>query len=262
MLSWIVLLLLGIVVGMLSGLLGIGGGIILVPILAIIFPYININPDVAVHLAIGTSLATASLTLFSSSLAHRRNGNLLNGVFYQFLPGIIVGAISGAFLAHMLSAVILRHIIGFLLCGLALNMAFDYEIPSTRKLPNQYYIILSGFVISLVSSFAGLSGAVFIVPYLIWFGTNMRYSVGTAAMCGLPLSFVAMCSHMLVGYNVENLPHYAVGYVYLPAAIVIAITSVPTAQFAAKLSLQLPKELLKRLLAMVLTFVAAKMLFF
>lgn len=256
------LALLGLAVGTLSGLLGIGGGVVLVPMLTFILPIIYVNPDVAIHIALGTSLACTSLTLFSSSLAHRRHGNLNTKIFYTFLPGVLVGAILGPYIVHLLSAEMLRYIIGSILLALAINMAFDYEIPSHRKLPSTYVIVLTAFFIGTLSSFAGLSGAVLIVPYLIWFGIPMRQSVGTAAMCGFPLSVMGMITFMAVGYNVENLPFGAVGYVYWPAVIVIAFTSVPMAQFAAKWSLNLPKESLKRLLAVILTFVSAKMLFF
>jgi uncharacterized membrane protein YfcA len=260
--TWIVLLFLGLFVGILSGLLGIGGGIILVPMLATILPLVAVDQSVAVHLALGTSMACTSLTLLSTSIAHRSNGNLNQEVFYKILPGIIIGAIISPYLAHLLPAVALRHIIGFVLFALAINMAFDYEIPSTRKLPNRYFVILAGILIGLISSFSGLSGSVFVVPYLIWFGTSIRYAVGTAAMCGLVLSLAGMTSYMIVGYHTANLPDYAIGYVYLPAVILIAVTGMPMAQLSAKWSLKIPKEILKRLLAILLTFVAAKMLFF
>lgn len=262
MLTWLVLPLLGIVVGMLSGLLGIGGGIVLVPMLATILPVLSIETSVAIHLALGTSLACASLTLLSSSLAHKKNGNLDPAIFYSLLPGVIAGAILGPYIVSLLPTEILKYVISVLLFCLAVNMAFDYSIPSSRVLPSYYMLISSGLAIGLISSFAGLSGAVFIVPFLIWFGTPMRQAVGTAAMSGLPLSLVGMISYMIVGLHTQNLPVGAIGYVYWPAVIVISLTSMPTAQLAARLSVKIPKEILKRLLAIVLTFVAAKMLFF
>lgn len=262
MLTWIILPILGIVVGILSGMLGIGGGIILVPMLAMILPLITPNADIVVHLALGSSLACASLTLFSSSLAHKRNGNLDKRICYNSLPGIITGAIVGPYIVHLLPSEILRYIIGFILFAFAINMAFDYEIPASRKLPNTTVLLLSGLILALISSFAGLSGAALIIPYLLWFGLPIRRAVGTASMMGLPLSIVGMCSYMIVGYHTDNLPSGAIGYVYWPAVICIALTSVPAAQISAKFSANVPKEQLKRLLAILLTLVAAKMLFF
>lgn len=262
MLTWIVLLVLGLFVGILSGLLGIGGGIILVPMLDKILPLIAVDQSVAVHLALGTSMSCTFLTLLSTSIAHKRNGNLNQELFYQFLPGIAIGAVISPGIVSLLPYIILRPIIGALLFALAINMALDYEIPSTRQLPKSHFITLFGFLIGLISSFSGLSGSVFIVPYLIWFGTPMRHAVGTAAMCGLILSLVGMVSYMIFGYHAKDLPDYAIGYVYMPAVILIALTGMPMAQIFAKLSLKIPKELLKRLLAMLLTFVSAKMLFF
>lgn len=260
--TWVVLPLLGAAVGILSGLLGIGGGIILVPMLTFILPILSVSKEVAIHIALGTSLACASLTLLSSSLAHYIKGNLNPDVFYKFLPGVVIGAMLGPYFVHLLPAQTLKYLIGGLLLGLAINMAFDYEIPANRKLPTRLVLFFWALFIGLISSFAGLSGAVLIVPFLIYFGIPMRNSVGTAAMCGLPLSIIGMISYMVVGFSVSGLPYGAVGYVYWPAVLVIALTSVPLAQYAAKLSSSIPKEQLKRLLAIVLTFVAAKMLLF
>lgn len=262
MLTWIVLPILGLVVGTISGLLGIGGGIVLVPILTMILPFLGVDHNVAIHIALGTSLACATFTLLSSSLAHMRNGNLEKKILFRFLPGIIFGAIIGPYIVHLLPASFLRSIIGLLLFALAINMAFDYEIPTDRKPPARITLIISAFTIGLVSSFSGLSGAVFIVPYLVWFAVSMRIAVGTASMCGLPLSVVGMISYMIVGFNSNLLPSYAVGYVYWPAVILISFFSMPAAQVAARYSVKLPKELLKRILAIVLTLVASKMLFF
>ncbi len=262
MYTWIIFPALGALVGTLSGLLGIGGGIILVPMLAMLFPILGIERDIAIHLALGTSLACTSLTLLSSSLAHKKNGSLDTEIFYQFLPGIILGATIGPYIVHLLPSVVLKYIIGLLLLSLAINMAFDYEIPSHRKMPNKYILMLSSFFISLLASFSGLSGSILIVPYLVWFGIPMRQSVGTAAMCGLPLSVVGMISYMIVGFGLKKLPFGAVGYVYWPAVLVIALTSVPMARLAATYSLKLPKEIIKRLLALLLGFVSAKILFF
>lgn len=262
MLTWLVFPLLGTIVGVLSGLVGIGGGIVLVPMLAMILPFLNINSEVAVHLALGTSLACASFTLWSSSITHRRHGNFEKKIFHKFLPGIILGAIMSPYIVHLLPAAILRTVIGIVLLLLAINIVVDYEIPPSRKLPGTVVLVLSSLIIGLLSAFAGLSGAVLITPYLMWFGVSMRKALGTAAMCGLLLAMVGMVSYMVVGYNIPNLPVGAVGYVYWPAVVFISITSVPAAQIAARMSTRLPKEFLKRLLAMVLTLVASKMLFF
>lgn len=262
MYTWVILPVLGLFVGSLSGLLGIGGGIVLVPMLAVLLPFIGIDKSVAIHLALGTSLACASLTLLSSSLAHKKNGTLNTEIFYRLLPGIIIGAVIGPYIVHLLPAIVLKYIIGLLLLALSINMALDYGIPPNRKMPDNYIVMFTSFCIGIISSFAGLSGAVLIVPYLAWYGIPMRQSVGTGAMCGMLLSLVGMMSYMAVGFGLDNLPYGAVGYVYWPAVIVIALTSVPMAQVAARYSLQLPKELLKRLLAILLAFVSAKILFF
>jgi len=191
-----------------------------------------------------------------------RHGNLEKDILYNFLPGIILGAIIGPYIVHLMPASLLKSTIGVLLFALAVNMAFDYHIPHTRTLPNKIIVFFSALIISLVSSFAGLSGSVFVVPYLVWFAIPMRSAVGTAAMCGLPLSIVGMICYMIVGLHSNNLPDYAVGYVYWPAVVLISLTSMPAAQVAARLSSKIPKEILKRLLAIVLTLVASKMLFF
>ncbi|MBP9722376.1 MAG: sulfite exporter TauE/SafE family protein, partial [Gammaproteobacteria bacterium] len=196
MLSWMILPLLGIIVGTLSGLLGIGGGVIMVPMLAMILPVLGVEPKIAIHLALGSSMATSFLTLLSSVIVYSRKGVVDREVFKSFLPGIIFGAVTGPCIVHLLSAVILKVIIGIIMLALACNMAFDYEIPATRKLPSKKIILISGLVIGVLSSFAGLSGAALIVPYLVWFGLGMSKAVGIAATCGLPLSFIGTLSYM------------------------------------------------------------------
>jgi uncharacterized membrane protein YfcA len=260
--TWIILPSLGIIVGLLSGLLGIGGGVILVPMLVLILPVIGVGKDIAIHLALGSSLACTTFTLLSASLTHVSNGNIDRAVLRKLLPGIILGAIIGPGIVHFLPAELLRRIIGLLLFALAVNMAFDYKIPTHRKLPNIKIIIISTTIISIISTFAGLSGTVFIVPYLMWFAMPIRIAVGTATMCGLPLALIGMISYIFLGYNAPNLPDYALGYVYWPAIIMISLTSIPTTRIATKLALKVPKEIMKRLLAILLTLVSGEMLFF
>jgi uncharacterized membrane protein YfcA len=262
LLTWLVLPSLGLIVGILSGLLGIGGGVILVPMLIMIFPLLNIDQSVVIHLSLGSALATATMTLSSSILAHHRNGIVDFTIFARFLPGIVIGAIIGPSIVHLLPVIVLRIIIGLLLFLLAFNMSFDYEIPVTRKMPSKGNMVVSGLFFGLIASFAGLSGAALIVPYLIWFGVSMHKAVGIAALCGLPLSIIGMITYMFVGYGMEHLPYGAIGYVYWPAVISIALTSVPAAQFAGRLSSRVPKVILKRLLAILFTLVGSKMLFF
>ncbi len=260
--SWMVLPLLGLVVGTLSGLLGIGGGVILVPMLVLILPYLGVSSDISVHMALGSSMATASMTLLSSVLVYNRRGVLDRNVFYRFLPGIVLGATAGPYIVHLLPSSVLKVIVGILMLALAINMAFDYEIPATRKLPGTLAMIISGLLVAIASSFAGLSGAALIVPYLVWFGLSMNQAIGIAATCGLPLSIIGMMSYMIVGFETKGLPLGAIGYVYWPAVIFIAITSVPAAQIAARWSFSVPKIILKRALAILFTFMASKMLFF
>ena len=262
MLIWLGLVILGVLVGLISGLLGIGGGIISAPMLMLASPYMNIHPAVAMHLAVGTSLAISALTLISSLVQHYKNNNIDFGIFFQFLPGNMLGAIIGPYIVSSLPESILSKIIGILFIALAINMSFDFYNRTGVRLPKLPWMILSGFIFGMLATFVGVSGAIFIIPFLTLFGVALHKSVGVAAMCGVPLSFIGMFSNIYFGFHAQNLPEGATGFVYWPAVFAITITSMPISYWAAKKSNKMPIVLLKKSLAVLLVIIAIKMLFF
>ena len=222
-------LLLGMVSGILSGLFGIGGGLVIVPVLVFLFTAQGIPTGLVMVMAIATSLATIALTATSSVLAHHRLGSVLWDKVIKLVPGIVFGAILGATVADHINAEILKVIfIGFLLY-VGLQMALEIQ-PKTGSAD---YSRLVDFgvagAIGLLSSLLGIGGGTLTVPYLVHCRYPMRNAVAIASACGLPIAVSGTISYMALGMHVANLPAGSVGYVHLPSFFWVAIGSVFTA---------------------------------
>lgn len=258
--SILIYLLLGAAVGTVAGLLGVGGGLIIVPVLIMLFRYQDISPDIIVHLAIGTSLATIIITSLSSIRAHHQRGAVLWPVFKKLTPGIISGALLGACIAQQLQTGNLRTVFGVFELYVAIQMSLNIKPKPHRKLPATAGLFASGNVIGGVSSLVGIGGGTLTVPFLVWCNINMRQAVATSAACGLPIAVAGSLGFIIAGWNEANLPEYSSGYVYWPAFAGIIITSVLFAPLGAKWAHQLPTDKLKKIFAILLYLLAAKML--
>jgi len=259
--DFIIYLTLGAVVGVVAGLLGVGGGLIIVPVLIVLFKYQGMSQDILVHLAIGTSLATIIITSLSSIRAHHQLGAVLWPVFLKLVPGIICGALIGAYGAQLLKSDILRTVFGVFEFYVATQMSLNIKPKPHRKLPSTGGMFFSGNIIGGVSSLVGIGGGTLTVPFLVWCNINMRQAVATSAACGFPIAIAGSIGFIIMGWNETTLPQYSSGYVYWPAFMGIIITSVLTAPLGAKWAHQLPTDKLKKIFAVLLYLLAAKMLF-
>lgn len=254
------LLLLGAVVGVLAGLLGIGGGLIVVPALLFLLPKSGIEPDITMHIALATSLATIIATSGSSALNHLKLGNVDMFVIKWLMPGVLVGAFVGANLAELIPGQYLPKVFAVIVLFLAMQMLLTIRSETQRSLPGIWKTLLSGTGIGVISSLAGIGGGSLSVPYLNRHGVEMRRAVGSSSVCGLVIAISGMLGFILHGYQVENLPPYSLGYVYLPALVAIASTSILTTKVGAKLATTMPTKQLKKIFAVFLLFVAGTML--
>src|ERR1051325_1123461 len=162
------LIIVGAVAGTLAGLLGIGGGAIIVPVLALIFEHQGLNPDVIMQAAIGTSLATIVFTAISSVHAHQARGAIRWPVFWQLTPGILIGALIGAAVAHRLPGNVLKPLFGAFLFVVAMQMARGMAVHAHRALPKWHWMWLAGAGIGFLSSLFGVGGGSLSVPFLTW----------------------------------------------------------------------------------------------
>ncbi|GAB5382510.1 MAG: sulfite exporter TauE/SafE family protein [Aliiglaciecola sp.] len=256
----VVYLLLGAVVGVLAGMLGIGGGLIIVPALLYVFTTsLAIPLELAMPMAIATSLSTIILTGYSSARAHFKLGHIHFDVVLYCALGIAVGAIIGPQIATSIDVSQLKTVFAVLVLAIAAQMVFIRPKKSDNPI-SMPVLFLIGIVTGIVSSFMGIGGGALMVPALVWFRIDIKQAIGCAAFCGLIIALFGTASFIHAGWQLENLPTGAFGYVYLPAAIGIVITSVFTARLGAKISHRLNTQRLKQIFAVFLLIVSFRML--
>jgi uncharacterized membrane protein YfcA len=256
----IIYLLLGAFAGLVAGLLGVGGGLIIVPVLVFIFTGQGVAEHLIVHLAVGTSLATIVFTSISSVRAHHQHGAVLWPAFWQLTPGIVIGAWLGALFADLLASDQLRRFFGVFELLVAIQMTFNVKPRPHRQLPGRAGMVGAGSVIGAISAIVGIGGGTMTVPFLVWCNVAMRKAVATSSACGLPIAVAGATGFIVTGWNAVDLPAYSSGYVYWPAFIGIVIASVLSAPLGARLAHRLPAAQLKRIFAVLLYILGLRML--
>jgi len=251
----------GIIVGFLSGLLGIGGGLIIVPALVYLLPKLAIPMDVAMPLALGTSLCSIVVTSSSSTLAHYKNSNIPWALTKKFIVAISLGSLSGALVADLLSVSLLKTIFAVAVSVLSVYMLLSIRVTKTRPLPNDVIIFIIAYACGILASLMGISGAVILIPILTIFGVSVRYAIGLSTTCGALVAAFGTAGYIISGIGTSNLPPWSIGYVYLPALIAITITSTFFAPLGVRYANKLPVKTLKRFFAFFLLLVALKMIF-
>ncbi|MDG3088955.1 sulfite exporter TauE/SafE family protein [Vibrio hannami] len=255
------LLGLGGIVGCMAGLLGIGGGLIVVPALMYILPLADVSNGIVMQMALATSLSTIILTSGSSAINHIRLGNVSLSIVRWLLPGVILGGFAGSYVAELIPSEFLPKVFGVIVALLALQMILSVRFERVRNVPGNATNLFSGCLIGTISTLAGIGGGSLIVPYLSRFGIEMRKAIGTASLCGSVIAMSGMIGYIFHGSGAEALPKYSLGYVYLPALLAISVTSVLTTRVGAHMTTKLPTKQLKKIFAIFLLFVAGKMLF-
>ncbi|MFW8591626.1 sulfite exporter TauE/SafE family protein [Glaciecola sp. 2405UD65-10] len=253
-------LVLGAVVGMLAGLLGIGGGVIIVPVLIFMLQYfLGIGIEDGMPIAIATSLSTVIFTGLSSARTHHTLGNVDTKIVMFCAVGIILGASFGAYFATQISGITLQRIFAALVILLALQMLLGSTRVSKTNLAYPS-LALIGLSTGCISALMGIGGGALIVPALVWFQVHIKKAIGSAALCGVIIAIVGSASFIVNGWNASYLPEYSLGYIYLPATIGIVITSMISARIGAKLSAKLDTKKLKRIFAIFLVIVSIRMI--
>jgi uncharacterized membrane protein YfcA len=246
---WASYALLGLFAGVAAGLLGIGGGLIIVPILAALFTSQGFAAQQLMQLAVGTSLATLVFTSLSSMWAHHRRGAVNWPVMRQLSSGIVLGGWLGAVLAVWLGGLLLAGLFGVFELAVAAQMAFGRPPAPHRTRPGRLRNLVSGVLIGAVSALLGIGGGTLTVPYLVWHKVDVLEAVGTSAACGLPIALVGALGFAVVGGGQADLPAGSTGYLYWPAVIAISVTSVLGAPMGAWLAHRLQRQRLKNTFA-------------
>jgi uncharacterized membrane protein YfcA len=249
----------GGLVGVLAGLLGIGGGGIMVPVLASLFENQGIGREIVVHLAVGTSMATILFTSMSSVRAHHLRGAVHWKALARITPGILVGGLAGSLGAGSVSGRGLALLFALVVCGVGMSMLLDRKPKPTRELPGPLGMFSAGAVISGVSSLMAIGGAAMTVPFMIFCNIPPIQAVGTASAIGFPIALSSTIGYVVTGLGAVGLPTGSLGYVYLPALVGISVASMMTAPLGARLAHRLPTKRLRQVFAVVLFLLAARM---
>jgi hypothetical protein len=256
--SFVACLATGAVAGVLAGMLGIGGGLIIVPALIVAIGWLP--ADSLMQVAVATSLATIIFTSLSSAAAHHRRGGVQWREAAWLTPGIVAGAAAGAAAAAYMTTDTLRIVFGIFECLVGIHLLRELAPRLRTVTPASWILVVAGGVIGGLSTILGIGGGVMTVPFLIWSGVDMRRSVATSSVCGVPIALAGTGAMIIAGWHVEGLPAGSTGYVYWPAALSIAVTSMLFAPLGAHLTHMLPVRILRRAFAGLLVVIGIRML--
>lgn len=270
----LVLFALGAVVGFLAGLLGIGGGGIMVPVLTSVFMWQQVPLSHAVHMALATSMAAIIPTALASTRSHHRRQAVLWPVVWRLAPGIVLGTL---LITHIASGLDARFLAIFFACFMALvaaqmviakpktptSSAIPLVSPSTASPPLAMSGILTaavGMVIGGISALVAIGGGTMTVPFLVWRGVEMPKAIATSAAVGIPIAVCGALGYFLAGAKVDAVLPWSLGFIYVPAVVLIASLSVLTAPYGAALAHKLPVQTLKRIFALLIVLLSGQML--
>ncbi|TMM46878.1 sulfite exporter TauE/SafE family protein [Colwellia ponticola] len=252
-------LILGGIVGFLAGLLGIGGGLIIVPALVYLLPMVGVDHEVVMPMALGTSLGAIVITSTSAAFAHHRNSNIPWLLARKLMSLVALGALIGAFIADSLSREALTGLFSFVVILLAAYMLLSINLSKERTVPPTYILQTLSFITGIISSLMGIAGGAILVPSLSFFGVPVLHTIGIATACGVMVALFGSLGYIITGIGTANLPQWSLGYLYLPALLAIVVSSSIFAPLGVKFASKLPIRTLKKCFAFFLIAVAIKM---
>ena len=252
---------LGAVVGFAAGLLGIGGGLLLVPCFTFLFTSAGVSGERVVHMAIATSLATILFTSISSVLAHHQREAVSWHVVKLLAPGILIGSWIGPGIGKQLNSAGLAMFFAVFVAVSASQMLLDRKPAAARELPGPPGMFAAGGVIGILAGLVGVGGAFVSVPFMTWCNVKIHNAVATSAALGFPIALAGTSANIYYGMNTPGLPPRSLGFVYLPALLVVSLTSVLAAPLGAKTAHRLPVRTLKKAFALTMFVLAGYMLY-
>lgn len=256
------LALLGLITGLLAGLLGVGGGMIMTPFISIILSGQGVAPDLAVKMAIATSMATIIFTSISNVRVHHQRGFVRWDLVKGLAPGIVLGgALASLGVFAILKGSWLALLFAAFVSFSATQMFLDKKPAPTRQMPGTVGLVGAGGVIGFLSGLVGAGGGFVSVPFMTWCNVAIHNAVATSAALGFPIALSNVVGYIISGHDLQGRPPLSLGYVWLPALGVLATCSVLTAPLGAKAGHKLPVKQLKRIFASILYLLAAYMLF-
>lgn len=254
------LLALGSATGFAAGLLGIGGGMLLVPFITLLLSVSGFPEHLIVHMAIATSLATIMFTSLSSVRAHHKRGAVQWQIVWMLTPGILIGSWIGPWIGKQMNSSALAAFFGVFVLLSATQMLLNKKPVTTRELPQRGGMLGAGGVIGVLSGLVGAGGGFISVPFMTWCNVKIHQAVATSAALGFPIAFAGTLSNIYYGMSVPGLPSGSLGFIYLPALLVISLASVVTAPLGARTAHKLPVKSLRKIFSLMLYLLAGYML--
>ena len=256
---YIAYLVLGTFVGFFAGLFGIGGGLVLVPVLSFLFDAQHLTAQHTLHLALGTSMASILFTATSSARAHHHHGAVNMNIVRSITPGILLGTAFGALIASRVSPLYLTIFFAMFVYFAAAQMLLNLKPLPTRQLPGRLGMTLAGTGIGAISCLVSVGGGVISVPFMLRHNIPLRHAIGTSAALGLPIAIGGTVGYVVTGLALNTLPQYSLGFVYLPALLMLAVGTSFTTRLGAKAAHRLPLKWLRRGFAVLLFALATNM---
>ncbi|MGC2520116.1 MAG: sulfite exporter TauE/SafE family protein [Burkholderiales bacterium] len=257
---WLGYIAIGATVGFFAGMLGIGGGAIMVPLLVMLFEAQGLPRTHILHLAVGTAMATILFTSVSSVRAHAMRGAIRWDIAWRMTPGILVGGLVGSGIAAFIPTAAFAALFTGVIYIAATNMLLDRKPKPSRRAPGIAGTSLAGFVISATSSFAAIGGAFLSIPFMLWCNVPLLSAIGTAAAIGFPIALSGSVGFIVTGLQQAGLPSHSLGFVFLPALGGIVVASVLMAPVGAAAAHRLPTKWLRRIFAALFYVLATRML--
>ena len=255
------LLILGCATGFLAGLLGIGGGMVLVPLLTLLLTAQGFSSTSIIKIAVATSLATICFTSLSSVRAHHRRGVVRWDVVRLLAPGIVVGSLIGPMLAKQMSAQLMTLLFAVFVTFSATQMFIDKKPKPTRQLPLGVGMFSTGSLIGILSALVGAGGGFVSVPFMTWCNVKIHNAVATSAALGFPIALAGTVGYIIAGWSLTAQPPGTFGFIYVPALVIISVASVITAPLGARAAHALDVKQLKRAFAAMLYLLAVYMFY-
>jgi len=257
---WLLYPLIGCFSGFIAGLFGVGGGLVIVPLLFMLFAAQGFPPEHLMHLSLGTAMATIVITSLSSMRTHHQHGAVRWPIFKAMSPGLLLGTLCGSLLASTVPTRPLAVVFTAIVYIASAQMILDFKPKPSRVLPSVLTLFMVGIAIGGVSSLVAAGGGFLSVPFMFWHNVSIHQAVGTSAALGFPIAAAGAVGYIVSGWNVVGLPAYSFGFVYLPAFLGVVLTTILAAPLGARTAHSLPIGKLKRAFGFMLALLATSML--
>ena len=252
--------LLGTFSGVLAGLFGIGGGIIIIPTFFYVFSYLGFPQEILSHMVLGSSLGVIVFSSISSTFSHNTKGAVNWGLIKLVVPSIVIGSCLGSLTAGYLESNTLQGLVALFLVVASVQLIFEFPPPPQNPQTNLVGPVVAGGGIGWLSGVFGIGGGIFSVPYFYHRGLKMMNAIGTSAACGIPIAVAGSISYMIIGRDSVDLPQNSIGYVYLPATIIVGLTSSITAKYGVNIAHRMKQKKLRIAFAFLVMIMALNLL--